>query len=145
MDTQRILIEHQKNADVYWNATGSKLFAAALRILNQRMENGIIATEAKAKRDQERYIVKPELTQEQIDALPTGSVKDMAQHQFNRIARSNQAYADAVDLAIRIKEIIEDGLGGAAWEILQERKRYEYEGFELAVLLDPDKEQGDQS
>lgn len=136
-DKPRVLVEFGKYTNVYWNATGDRLFPVALAILKERVMNGAIpSAKAAAKwRDEEAV---PELTDEQIKALPEGKIKQAAETQRNNAISQRAEYDEMVRQAGQVTQALTTQDGVLAWVILSNRSGNEYEKLELQVLLDPE-------
>ncbi len=136
-DSPRVLVEFQKDGTVYWDATGERLFAVALHILRQRVEYGIIPS-VEMVQAWKQQSPGPELTEEQIDALPEGRVKTAAANQRAQALLRQIDFEDLIVKTIQIEKAIQEKDGVAAWIILTERSSYEYERVELCVLSNPE-------
>ncbi len=136
-DSPRVLVEFQKDGTVYWNATGERLFAVALQILRQRVKYGIIPS-VETVQAWKQQSPGPELTKEQIDALPEGRIKTAAANQRTQALLRQIDFDDLIVKTIQIEKAIQEKDGVAAWIILTERSSYEYERVELCVLRNPE-------
>lgn len=139
-DKPRVLVEFGKYGNAYWNATGDRLFPVALEILKTRVTNGaIISAKTAAKwRDEE---ATPELTEEQIDALPAGKIKKAAETQRRNALSQRVEYDEMIRQANQVTQALATQDGVLAWIILSSRSDNEYEKIELQVLVDPDQQE----
>lgn len=139
-DKPRVLVEFGKYGNVYWNATGDRLFPVALAILKERVTNGaIVSAKTAAKwRDEEAV---PELTEEQIKALPEGKIKQAAETQRRNAISQRAEYDEMIRQAEQVRVALDTQDGVLAWVILSNRSGYEYERVDLQVLVDPDQKE----
>jgi hypothetical protein len=136
-NSPRVLVEFQKDGTVYWDATGERLFAVALHILRRRVANGMIPS-AETVEAWKQQSPAPELTKEQIDALPEGRVKTAAVNQRTQALLKQIDFNDLIVKVLVIAKAIREKDGVAAWIVLTERSSYEYERVELCVLSNPE-------
>lgn len=135
-DKPRVLVEFGKYGNTYWNATGDRLFPVALAILRTRVTNGAIpSAKAAAKwRDEE---ATPELTEEQIKAIPEGKIRQAAETQRRNALSQWLEYDEMIRQANQVTQALTTEDGVLAWIILSNRSGNEYERVELQVLADP--------
>ena len=134
----RVLIQSWKHGKNYYDATGNNLSLAALDALKFSVEAGYIWS----VEDTKKYIEEPklpDLTREQIEALPEGEIKRAAKKQARRYEREKREREDAILQAEQVELSLEGRNGQLAWEILRERSDFEYEGIELEDLEQPGK------
>lgn len=136
-DKPRVLVEYQKNGTIYWNATGDRLFSVALEILKNRVKYHAIPSAEAVRKWKERE-TQPELTKEQIEALPPGKVKEAAIVQFSQALSQRAEYDRMIQQAEQANQALDTQDGVLAWVILSNRSGYEYERVELQVLLNPE-------
>lgn len=137
----RILIEYQKHGTEYWDATGDRLFDAALQILKGHIDAGYIMPEEMSQSLLDG-LPDMELVQREIDAMQETQVKFFAQAANSRLLRRKDELETEVRHARNAKRAIESGDGNAAWAVLAARKKYEYENVALVELIDPRKDDG---
>jgi hypothetical protein len=130
----RILVAREKHATRYFDAsTEEALFAAALKLLRERMNPsyGYIRAPGKAAG---WYKSADILTDEQIAALPNDALKAQAD-KARRDARSmKNQYEEALVMWGMAQAARENKDGRAAWQVLQMREDYEYEGVRFEYM-----------
>lgn len=136
-DKPRVLVEFGKYTNVYWNATGDRLFPVALAILKERVMNGAIPS-AKTVTKWRNEEAVPELTDDQIKALPEGKIKQAAETQRRNAISQRAEYDEMIRQAGQVTQALTTQDGVLAWVILSNRSGNEYEKVELQVLLDPE-------
>ena len=135
----RVLIQSWKHGRNYYDATGNNLRLVALDALKFNVEAGYTWS----AEDTKKYIKEPtppDLTYEQIAALPEGEVKQTAETQARRYERKNRERKDAILQAELVEHALKKRDGYLAWEILQERSGYEHEYVSLEDLEQPGEE-----
>lgn len=136
----RILVWDDKHGEhVYDASTEDLLHGASLDILQNRVDNEYIDCHGPSDYYTDKY-AEWDLTDEEIEALPTESLRKTA-----LAGRKN--YRNAVAENVEAEEMIEsvyralrERNGVAAYRILQARSDYEYEGiyFENIKSITPD-------
>jgi hypothetical protein len=129
----RFLIAKEKHATRYFDAsTEEALYAAALKLLKERMSQyGCIRSPGKASA---WYKSADILTDEQIAALPNDALKSQADRARCEARRLKQQYEEALVTWGAARAAREENDGAAAWQVLQMREDYEYEGFSFEYL-----------
>lgn len=122
----RMLVVKDKYSATYYHVpTIEKLKQACLYILEERQKEGCYP-EA-----EDSQPTPPELTEEQIAALPEGEIKKLAQEQHARYHDSLRYHEEAQIETKAIKNALATKDGLLAFSVLLERASYEYEGFEI--------------
>lgn len=162
--TSQILIQKSKHADYYYDVSTPELLAlASLSILKSNFDAGWYRNPQEpylypAVSDEENALIA--LTDEQISALPeviresTISSRNRAIGRVNRAQREFQQEKDFYNsvaelLALPVDEAIQKTVvrgQGKSWEktlplafdILEQRSDYQYEGFEFETLSTPE-------
>lgn len=134
----RILIEYQDHGTVYWDATGDRLFDAALQILKQRVDAGYIMPEETSQSLLDG-LPDMESVQKQVSAIQQTEVRMAAQARLAGFLRSKDELETEVRHAKDTKRAIESGDGSLAWSVLAARSGYEYEKVSIVELIDPRK------
>ena len=135
----RVLIQSWKHGKNYYDATGRNLGPAALEALQFSVEAGYIWS----VEDTKKYIKEPappDLSREQIAALPDGEIKQFAEKQVQRYERDIEDRREAILQAEQTERALANRDGRLAWKILQERSDYEYEHVFLEQLEQPGRE-----
>jgi len=131
MGSRQILVATEKHGTRYFDAsTDEQLHRAALKLLAERKEMGWYY-DPKPPDD-----AAPELTEEQIEALPDGKVKDAAVQQHLKYKATIRRYKDEHAEYLRMEKALAEQDGRAAWVFLQVHADFEYEQVELVKLED---------
>ena len=134
MKWPQVLVFHEKHAPVYYLIDGVEALGAAfVEVLKQRLDPkyGYIA-----KPDVGPYGLKPELTQQAAEALPS-PYREQAIAVRHTNASRRAEHAEEIERYCVAKKAAKDGDGMAAYQVLSDRKDYEYEGFEFVTLCVP--------
>jgi len=122
-----LLVFKEKHGERYFYIPDDKaLFAVALKIVSERFEEGYWYPEPGV----EDKPAAPDYTKEQIATLPE-SMQKTATATLAAYERSLREYNGLVDEFKRIEKAVEEKDGQAAWQIIRERQRAEYEGYDL--------------
>ncbi|MHA2068144.1 MAG: hypothetical protein ACXABY_27600 [Candidatus Thorarchaeota archaeon] len=126
---QQVLVAREKHGTRIFNAlTRKDCYASALRLLMERFTDSYWYHKPDAPSG------KPELTKDQIDALPDGEIKNLAKKQWKRFKKSNSYYEDALAQYNEIVLAVESEDGRLAFQCLRDRDDHEYEGICLEIL-----------
>jgi hypothetical protein len=127
--SKQVLVAREKHGTRILNAlTRKDCYASALLLLTERF------TDSYWYHKPEPPSGKPELTQDQIEALPDGEVKDLAKKQWKRFEKRNKRYEDALVQYNEIVLAVESEDGKLAYQCLYDRADHEYEGVSLECL-----------
>jgi len=128
-----ILVLHEKHGDWHYSVpTEAHLHAAALEILARRLGDNWYYDPRERSEAERQYAPKPpELTDEQIEALPKGDVREAAEKQRRRYLAYQAEAADAVRWIEGVEYALEHKDGSEAWQLLRERHEGEYEGMSI--------------
>lgn len=122
-----LLVFNEKHGDRYFNVPNDEaLFAAALKIVTERFEQGYWYVEP----EENEKPAAPDFTKEQIATLPE-SMREAAQKKLREYERSLHDYNELVDGYARIKKAVDEKDGRVAWEVIRDRCDAEYEGYAL--------------
>jgi hypothetical protein len=136
IDRPSVLVCHQKHGDIYYNAPDdAALCKAALSILKERLEDGYWYNDPA-----DELPANPNMTDEQIDALPAGRIRDTARQEMTNYHVAVQEQGDAISMWKDIHRAIEENNGKLAWRILRDRRDYEYERCSIEQLQEVEDE-----
>jgi len=128
-----IVLKEKHGTRYYWALTREERNASALAILTERWNNGNSDYYYDPFKNKQES-AKPELTLEQVNALPDGKIKQMALKEHNTSDRRRRQQLEAEELYLEIKRAVEEEDGQLAWSALSWRGDYEYEGFYIEHL-----------
>jgi len=116
----RILIAKEKHGTRYFDATGDKLYSAALKLLTERWEEGYWYEEPE----------EPENPNIDLEKVPE-SLKEISTQYLVQYDYDLKYYEQEKDLFDSIKRAVDGKSGKLAWSCLQCRNNGEYESVEL--------------
>lgn len=126
-DTPHVLIIRDKYSTQYLVAGNMReLEASTLSVLKARFEAGYYGDSEGPG--------KPEMTKEQVDALPEGEVKNFALKQLCNYNNRLAEYEEGKAFVQEAGQVIEDRSGYRAYLLLFQRNYFEYEGISLEPL-----------
>lgn len=132
IDRPSVLVCHEKHGQLYYHAPNdAALCRAALSILRMRLEAGHWYNDPT-----DELPPNPNMTDEQIAALPAGPIRDTAIREVARYRSAVREQGDAIEMFADIKKAIEENNGKLAWRILRDRSDYEYERVSIEQLLE---------
>lgn len=126
---KRIIIFSEKHGDRYFSAkTIEDIGAVCLKVARERIKDGYWY-------DTTPYYGKsPEVTQEEIDALPDGALKNRLQKEIELYNDRKNREDRKFDRLRKLVSAVKEGDEKAARMLIDERKDYEYEGYEIVYL-----------
>ena len=131
-----ILVFREKHGNRYFHVpTENHLYAACLSVLKDRFEDDWYYDPYREKRDSWDP-EPPQMTTEEIENLPEGSIRVAARQQHSKYAEWARERDDGHKEYVRIKEAVENRDGMEAYAILRSRSDGEYEGFTIERLED---------
>lgn len=131
---KQILIAREKHGTRYFDASTPELLAeSAFKLLKERWEEGYWYFLDDPPED------KDILSEEQIAALPTESLRNQESQRRKNYLRELYNWQVVEKQYLAIKDCVENGLKNRAWKLLawkplQNRSDYEYENVELEEL-----------
>lgn len=132
----RIIIWKDKHGDSIWDATGDAIFDSALEILRIKVEAHYVPSVEDAEAQLEKYgSNNTEFTQEIVDQIPEGKIKDLAQKELDASNSPDLWYLEQVQYAKDAAEALEKEDKVLAFELIIERSTYEYEEIEIATPM----------
>jgi hypothetical protein len=135
----KVLIWKSKHGDLYYDASTSEaLRASALEILKMNFEVGWYPSYTHP--DDSEWVKKPELSQEQIDDLPDGEIKEAAIKQAKDYHRSLAEFMENEKFLTQVRKSLEENDGDLALSLLKRRNGYEYECFDIETVWTGDKD-----
>lgn len=124
-----VLYAREKHSDRFLDATTEAAFhKSAVKLLTERYEAGWYGY---FKSETPK---KPDLSKEQIEALPKGEVKKTAVRQWREYQRELLRKAESMRLYEEIVKAVQEKDGPAAWSALKRCGDGEYEYVELEEL-----------
>jgi len=131
---KRVLVLKEKHDTWYFDvSTQKQLEDMALSVVTGRFS---MRNAPYGLYDEVEEAKTPALTMEEIDTLQKGAIKEAGQREWEEYElqiREDQRHRDAQN---RISKCIAEKDGKLAVEILEQRKQYEYEGFEIVEISD---------
>lgn len=129
---KQILIAHEKHGRRYFDASTPELLAEnSLKLLKERWEEDWYWLESPPEG-------KDILSEDQIAALPTEKLRDLANQERNEYLEEVRLWKIEEEEYNSIKHCAEGGaennFKNRAWKLLYSRRRYEYEKVELETL-----------
>ena len=132
-DANYVLIAKEKHGTRYMDASTKDAFLAnALKLMKERIGHGWYYELEPGEGPK-----VPELTQDQVDALPDGEIKDTAKAQWKRYRRQLRDRAEDDNFAVKVRKALADEDGELAWDVLRTRSDAEYEYVSLECLETP--------
>ena len=130
---QRIIVFDEKHGDRYFDAsTAAKLQAVALKILTERLKSGYWYFKPEPfKEDPEKEIEKLTKDSEQIT---DSFLRNAAEERIGRLHKGLDAYKRDTRMWEEIQKAVKEKDGNLAYQLLNSRRNYEYEGFDLEYL-----------
>lgn len=126
---KQILIAKEKHGTRYFDASTPELLAeSAFKLLKERWDDGYWYCLDDPPED------KDVLSEEQIAALPTESLRNQESQKRKNYLRELYNWQDDEEEFLAIKDCIENELKDKAWKLLRNRSDYEYENVELETL-----------
>lgn len=130
-----LLLKEKYGTQAFRASNDEEIEQSSLKILQDKIENGHINNPDADPEMEEIYKpATPTFIKEQILKLPDGDVKTAAQKEFDRY----QTYLDNKEYERNLWNKTQVALstqdGKLAWNIINSRKSYEYEMFELVEL-----------
>lgn len=126
---KQILIAKEKHGTRYFDASTPELLAkSAFKLLKERWNDGYWYYLDDPPED------KDVLSEEQIAALPTASLKNSESQKRKQYLRQFYDWQRDQKEYLAIKDCVENNLKNQAWKLLQNRSDYEYENVELETL-----------
>lgn len=126
---KQILIAHEEHGTRYFDASTPELLAeSAFNLLKERWDSGYWYYSYDPPED------KDILSEEQIAALPTASLRNSESKKRKEHLRELYKWQDNQKEYNAIKECIENGQKTKAWKLLRDRSGCEYENVELEEL-----------
>jgi hypothetical protein len=126
---KQILIAKEKHGTRYFDASTPELLAeSAFKLLKERWNDGYWYYLDDPPED------KDVLSEEQIAALPTESLRNQESQKREYFLREQRDWEYLAEKYRAIKDCVENGLKNRAWKLLQNRSDYEYENVELETL-----------
>lgn len=136
IDRPSVLVCHEKHGDLYYHVPNDQaLCRAALSILRERLEAGHWYNDPK-----DELPADPNLTPEQIEALPAGPIRETAKREVASYQRAVREQGDAIEMWKNIHRAIEENNGKLAWTILRDRSDWEYERVSIETLQEVEDE-----
>ena len=128
----KILIAEEKHGTRYFDAsTPEALNAAAFSLLKERWDEGYWYYLGDPPEN------KDVLPYDQIDSLPTQSLKDSELKRRTQYLRDLHSWQNEEKEYNAIKDCVENNLLDKAWKLLQSRSDGEYEKVEIETLEQP--------
>jgi hypothetical protein len=128
-NNKQILIAKEKHGTRYFDASTPELLAeSAFKLLKERWDDGYWYCLDDPPED------KDVLSEEQIAALPTESLRNQESQKRKNYLRKLYDWQDNAEEYKAIENCIENCLKDKAWKLLQNRRNYEYENVELETL-----------
>lgn len=125
-----LICEGKYDTSYYFIPNEAVLHAVALRLLNERLENGYLPKEKDyAKGEESLQKLQEELPR--IEALEGESIRRSAKKEWEHRMTSLKEDLKVLREAQRIRTALDDNDGGLAWMILLDRRTAEYENVEL--------------
>lgn len=126
---KQILIAKEKHSTRYFDASTPELLAeSAFKLLKERWDDGYWYELDDPPKEKEV------LSEEQIAALPTESLRNQESQKRKNYLREVYNWQSDEKQYLSIKDCVENGLKNRAWKLLQNRSDYEYENVELEYL-----------
>lgn len=126
---KQILIAKEKHGTRYFDASTPELLAeSAFKLLKERWDDGYWYFLDDPPED------KDILSEEQIAALPTESLRNQESQKRKNFLRELDNWQNSVEEYKVIENCIQNRLKDKAWKILRSRRNYEYENVELETL-----------
>jgi hypothetical protein len=123
----RVLVFTEKHRTRYFDASTDELLeSACLKILRERNELGYYY-EPDAPRQEK-------VTEEDVEAASNDYLKKVAKAQLGRYQMELRRFQQEIDEYHMIKSTLDNNDGKLAYQILQGREDYEYEGMRLEFL-----------
>jgi hypothetical protein len=121
-----LLVFKEKHGERYFNIPDdTALFAACLKVVSERLKEECWYLEPDGEVPK-----TPDFTREQIASMPE-SMRADAEKKLAAYIREMQEFNEEIADFAKIKEAVESRDGRAAWQIVCDRGRYEYEGYSL--------------
>lgn len=120
-----IIIFEEKHGKQYFYVTNNEDFKkVALKVLKERLDSGYYYYEPEPP-------PPPDVTQEIVETLGKGPVRDLAVATLKRHERDLKYYEDDVSVWKLIQKAIADSDGTLALKALRSRNSHEYEGMNI--------------
>lgn len=122
-----VLVLKEKHDDLYFHVPDeATLHKVALDILTKRLKSGDWYYDLR-----QDVPKSPELTKEQIEALPDGRIKEIARKEVDNYQSRLRSYQHEVEDYVNLQRAVKDKDGKAAWRALLRRHCGEYEQVRL--------------
>jgi hypothetical protein len=135
--TPHVMVTHEKHGIRIWDASSCEsIFKSCLDLLEERAETGWVS------KPDEQYIqrYKPDLTKDQADALPEGTIKLEALKQIKTYSVKKKRLRQEKEEWDEIQKALKNEDGALAFMILDTRRDHEYENFTFEPLENAQKE-----
>lgn len=123
---QALVAQEKHGTRVFDATTETALHKSALALVAERLKIGWYYEPEEPK--------KPELTKEQVEALPEGKIRKEAKRQHRDYRQELEEHEEDVEFWQNVQTALETQDGALAWKCLQHRDDHEYEQVYLTTL-----------
>lgn len=127
-----LILKDKHCTRVFRAGSEEELYASALKILKER-STGDYAYITDPREDGS-YGKEPEVSREQIAALPKGGLRTAGEEQWKQYDLEQGYYKKECESWDLAQKALAEKDGKAAFAVLRRRRDYEYEGFDITEL-----------
>lgn len=128
---KRVIVLREKHGDVILDAsTDRALHKAALSVVKARFGG------PRSHLPEPKRPTQPDIPRDQVSKILNKKLYQAAQTAWRSYDCEMMDYLDDIDFVESIRRCLKQKNGKLAWQILEGRGRYEYEGISLEYVLD---------